>query len=87
MIGQLLGAYWLMGCDCLMVEVNEVLDAQTVDVRIVSDSLQGKVLAVERFRNLQTAPFCTLERFRNLQTAPVYTLERFQCSHPAEAYT
>ena len=28
-----------------MVEVNEVLDAQTVDVRIVSDSLQGKVLA------------------------------------------
>ena len=28
-----------------MVEVNEVLDAQTVDVRIISDSLQGKVLA------------------------------------------
>ena len=28
-----------------MVEVNEVLDAQTVDVRIVRDSLLGKVLA------------------------------------------
>ena len=28
-----------------MVEVNKVLDAQTVDVLIVSDALHGKVLA------------------------------------------
>ena len=44
-VGQLLGAYWLMSCDSLMVKVNEVLDAQTIDVSIVSDSLQSKVFA------------------------------------------
>ena len=43
--GQLLGAYRLMGCNSLMVETDEVLDAQTVDVLIVSDALHGKVLA------------------------------------------
>ena len=41
----MLRSYRLIGCGRLMVEVNEVLDAQTVDVCIVSDTLHGKVLA------------------------------------------
>ena len=36
LVGQLLGGNRLMGCDCLTIEVNEVLDTQTVDVCIVS---------------------------------------------------
>ena len=45
LVGQLLRSYRLIGCGCLMVELNEVLDAQTVDVCIVCDTLLGKVLA------------------------------------------
>ena len=45
LIGQLLDGHRLMGRNCLMVEVDEVLDAQTVDVFIITDTLQGKVLA------------------------------------------
>ena len=44
LVGQLLGGYRLMIYDCLVVEIDEVLDAQTVDVGIVCDTLQGKVL-------------------------------------------
>ena len=45
LVGQLLGGNRLMFCNCLTVEVDEVLDAQTVDVPIVSDALRGKILA------------------------------------------
>ena len=44
LIGQLLHRYRLMGCVCFLVEVNEVLNAQTVDVGIVGGALLGKVL-------------------------------------------
>ena len=42
---QLLNHYWLMVSDCLVVEVDEVLDAQTVDVAIVSHTQTGEMLA------------------------------------------
>ena len=45
LVGQLLGGYRLMGCGNLMVEIDKVLDAQSVDIGIVRDTLQGKVLA------------------------------------------
>ena len=45
LVGQLLCSYRLMGCGCLMVKTDEVLDAQTVDVGIVSHSLTGEMLA------------------------------------------
>ena len=41
----MLCAYRLVSCDFLMVEIDEVLDTQTVDVCIVCDTLLGKVLA------------------------------------------
>ena len=44
LVGQLLGYHWLAGSDCLMVELDEVLDTQTVDVGIVGGTLRGKVL-------------------------------------------
>ena len=45
LVGQLLGYHWLAGSGCLMVELDEVLDTQTVDVGIVGGTLGGKVLA------------------------------------------
>ena len=45
MVGQLLGSYRLVGFGCLTVEADEVLDAQAIDVGVVRDTLQGKVLA------------------------------------------
>ena len=43
--GQLLNSYRQMGCGSLLVEVDEVVDAQTVDVGIVGGTLLCKVLA------------------------------------------
>ena len=45
LVGQLLCSYRLMGCGCLMVKTDEVLDAQTVDVRTVSNALTREMLA------------------------------------------
>ena len=44
LIGELLGYYRLMGSESFIVEFDEVLDAQTVDVGIVGNTLHGKVL-------------------------------------------
>ena len=41
----MLDHYRLMGNDCLMVEFNKMLDAQSVDVGIVSRVLIGEMLA------------------------------------------
>ena len=45
LMGQLLDRYRLMGCDSLMVKVDEVLDTQAVNVSTISDTLRGKVFA------------------------------------------
>ena len=45
LVGQLLYHCRLMGCCRFVVKVNEVLDAQTIDVGIISGTLHGKVLA------------------------------------------
>lgn len=37
--GELLGNDGLLGCDSLAIEVDEVVDAEVVDISIVSDSL------------------------------------------------
>ena len=43
--GQLLDGEGLLGLDDLLVAANEVVDAQIVDVRIISDALTGEILA------------------------------------------
>ena len=45
LVGQFLSAYRLTVCYCLLVKTDEVLDAQTVDVGIVSNALTGEILA------------------------------------------
>ena len=45
LVCQLLGGNRLVACGGLMVEIDKVLDAQTIDIAIVSDTLRGKVLA------------------------------------------
>ena len=45
LVGQLLNRYRLMQSSCLMVKVDEVLDAQAVDVGTISDTLRAKVFA------------------------------------------
>ena len=44
-MGQLLDGLRLTVGGCLMVEVDEVLDAQPIDVGIISHALTGKILA------------------------------------------
>ena len=44
-MGQLLNRYKLMGSHCLMIELDKVLDTQSVDVGIISHALTGKMLA------------------------------------------
>ena len=44
LVGQLLHRYRLMGGGRLLVQVDEVPDAQTVDVTVVGGVLHGKVL-------------------------------------------
>lgn len=45
LIGQLLDGYRLMGSDGFMVEVDKMLNAQTVDVCIICDTMQGEMFA------------------------------------------
>ena len=45
LVSHLSDRYRLTSSDSLMVEVDKVLDAQSVDVGIVSDTLRGKVPA------------------------------------------
>ena len=42
--GELLGNDGLLGCDSLAIEVDEVVDAEVVDISIVSDALTGEIL-------------------------------------------
>ena len=43
-MSQLLDRYRLMASDSLMVETDEMLDAQSVDVDIISRALTGEML-------------------------------------------
>ena len=45
LVSHLSDRYRLTSSDSLMVEVDKVLDAQSVDVGIVSDTLTGEMLA------------------------------------------
>jgi hypothetical protein len=44
LVSQLLDRYRLMASDSLMVETDEMLDAQSVDVDIISHALTGEML-------------------------------------------
>ena len=44
-MGQLLGSDRLTGCGSLTIEAHEILDAQVIDIGIVSYSLAGEMLA------------------------------------------
>ena len=49
LLGQLLGANVLLtGCDGLLVKTDEVIDAQTVDIGVVSVTLPREILAEVR---------------------------------------
>ena len=45
LVGQLLGNDGLPGCDSLVIESYEVIDAEIVDISIVSSTLTGEILA------------------------------------------
>ena len=45
LIGQLLGADGLSGSDALLIALDEMVDAQIVDISVVGDALTGKILA------------------------------------------
>ena len=45
LVSQLSDRYSLMGSVCIMVKLDKVLDAQSVDVGIVSHAMTGEILA------------------------------------------
>ena len=45
LVSQLLGGNRSLGGDCLMIKSHEVIDAEVVDIGIVSDALTGEILA------------------------------------------
>ena len=44
LVSQLLDRYRLMGSNCIMVKLDKVLDAQSVDIDIISRALTGEML-------------------------------------------
>ena len=48
LLGQLLGNDILTGSNALLIETDEVVDAQTVDIGVVGDALSRKILTEVR---------------------------------------